>query len=153
MFAWLRSLISAAVVVELHSARIRIRDVSGGATFEFEPVLSIDAAQRVVSVGRPISSSAVKTHAPFENPVAFAEDPRIAELILAYAYSKLGAVAWIKPAPRVVLLISNDHENGAQLLNDKTLVDLSASAGARTTLICRGTTLTDVEARRMLDGA
>jgi hypothetical protein len=119
--------------------------------FEFEPILSIDGAQRVVSVGRPIPASAVKTYAPFASPAALAEEPRIAQLILQFAYSKLGSVAWLKPAPRVVLSIHDDNANGVKPVNDTTLVDLSTSAGARTTVIHRGRAVSDAEALRMLD--
>jgi hypothetical protein len=153
MFVWLRSLVSAAAVIELHSRRIRVRDVSGGTTFEFEPILSIDGSQRVVSVGRPIPASAVKTHAPFENPTSFAKEPHVAKLILAFAYSRLGSVAWLKPAPRIVLLVRSDDTNGVQLVGDDALAELSTSAGARTTVICRGRSLSDHEALRLLDAA
>jgi hypothetical protein len=153
MFAWLRSLISAAAVIELHSSRIRVRDISGGPTFEFEPILSIDDSQRVVSVGRPISASAVKTYAPFESPSSLANELHIAKLILQFAYSKLGAVAWLKPAPRIVLSIRRDNTNGVHLLGDDALAELSTSAGARTTVIYRGRPLSDDEALRLLDAA
>jgi hypothetical protein len=153
MFAWLRSLISAAAVVELHSSRIRVRDVSNRKDFEFEPLLSIDADQRVVSVGRPIPPSAVKTYSPFATPAAFADDPRMAQLILSFAYSKLGASAWLKPAPRIVLTVVVDDANGAGRLSDEVLVELSASAGARATVIHRGRAISDVEALKLLDAA
>jgi len=84
MFAWLRSLISADAVVELHSSHMCVRDVSNRMDSEFEPLLSVDSDQRVVSVGHPIPASAVKTCSPFENPAAFAEDPRIAQLIRTF---------------------------------------------------------------------
>ena len=153
MFAGLRSLISAAAVVELHSSRIHVRDVSNRTDFDFEPLLSIDADQRVVSVGRPIPASAVKTYSPFTSPAAFAEDPRIAQLILAFAYSKLGASAWLKPAPRIVLAIDADDANGVRPLSDDVLVELSASAGARATVIHRGRAISDVQALKLLDAA
>jgi hypothetical protein len=153
MFVWLRSLVSASAVVELHSSLIRVRDLSSRATFEFEPILSIDGAPRVVSVGRPISASAVKTYAPFANAAALKEEPRNAQLILQFAYSKLGSKAWLKPAPRIVLSIGTDSANGVQLVSDSTLLDLSTSAGAFTTVIHRGRQISDVEAMRMLDAA
>ena len=153
MFTWLRSLVSAAAVVELHSSRIRVRDISNRKSYDFEPLLSIDATQRVVSVGRPIPASAVRTYAPFADPVAFASDPRIAQLILAFAYSKLGVSAWLKPAPRIVVMVSTDDANGAKLLSSEALIELSASAGARTTAIHRGNAISAAEALKLLDVA
>lgn len=153
MFAWLRSLITSAAVVELHSSRILVRDVSNRQTFEFEPLLSIDTDKRVVSVGRPIPASAVKTYSPFASPTAFADDPRIAQLILSYAYSKLGASTWFKPAPRIVLAIVGDETNEVRRLSDEALAELSASAGARATIIHRGRAISDSEALELLDAA
>jgi hypothetical protein len=153
MFSWLRSIISTSAIVELHTNLLRVRDISGQKEFEFEPTLSIDGAQRVVSVGRPIPATAVRTYAPFEGKAALAADPQIARLILSFAYSKLGQVKWLNPAPRVVLHISRDTENGVQVIDDDTLIDLSKSAGARITVIHRGGRLTDGEAERMINAA
>jgi hypothetical protein len=104
-------------------------------------------------VGRPISASAVKTIAPFASAESLAKESRIASLILQFAYSKLGSVAWLKPAPRIVISVSGEASNGVRHAGDDVLIELSASAGARTTVIHRGKPITDVEALRMLDAA
>jgi hypothetical protein len=153
MFGWLRSLVSASAIVELHSSRLHVRDISGKKQFQFEPTLSIDGTQRVVAIGRPIPASAVTTYAPFEGRASMAADPQIARLILAFAYSKLSPLEWLKSAPRIVLLIKRDAANGAQALDDNTLIELSKSAGARITVIHRGSSLSDDEAEKMLDAA
>ena len=153
MFTWLRSLESATAIVELHSDRIRVRDVSGDVTFEFEPLLSIDASQQVLSIGQPLHADAVKTYAPFASRAALLQDWRIAQLILQYAYSKLGSIAWPKPAPRIVLCVNGELAEEARRLDDETLVKLSAAAGARVTVVHRGRPLSDVEAQRLLDSA
>jgi hypothetical protein len=153
MFIWLRSLVSASAIVELHTSLLRVRDISGQKQFEFESTLSIDGAQRVVAIGRPIPATAVRTYAPFESKAALAADSQVARLILSFAYSKLGQVKWLNPAPRIVLHIGQDSENGAQEIDDRTLIDLSKSAGARITVIHRGGRLTDGEAERILDAA
>jgi hypothetical protein len=153
MFTWLRSLASAAAVVELRSDRIRVRDIAGKAAFEFEPLLSIDGSQRVVSIGRPIAASAVKTYAPFASPGALAQDRRIAELLIQYAYSRLGSITWLKPAPRIVLLISADSANDIRRVDDSELIRLSEVAGARVTVVHRGPAVSNSEAERLLDAA
>lgn len=153
MFAWLRSLRSATAIVELHSDRIRVRDVSRAATFEFEPLLSIDASQQVLSIGRPLPANAVKTYAPFASRAALLQDWHVAQLILQYAYSKLGSVAWLKPAPRIVLCVSGELADEARRIDDETLVKLSAAAGARITVVHSGRPLSDIEAQRLLDTA
>src|SRR5687768_11438118 len=119
MFLWLRSLLSAECVVQLHSSRIRVRDLSPGTTFELEPVLAIDGEQCVVAVGRPIPASAVKTYDPFASPAALARDRRIAELILQYVYSRLGtSAAWLKPAPKVLLHVTPEPDNAMRHVDD-----------------------------------
>jgi hypothetical protein len=153
MFVYLRSLVSAAAVVELHSRRIRVRDLSGLSSFEFEPLLSVDGLQCVASIGRPIAASAVKTYAPFATPSALAQDRRVAELLLQYAYSKLGSVAWLKPAPKVVLCVPGDAANEIRHIDDETLLQLSAIAGARVTVLHRGSALSAPEAQRLLQAA
>jgi hypothetical protein len=150
MFLWLRSLLSAECVVQLHSRRIRVRDISAGKTFDFEPVLGIDAAQCVVAIGRPIPASAVNTYEPFASPAALARDRRIAELILQYAYSRLGTSAWLKPAPKVVLHVVPEPDNAIRTIDDEALKELSRSAGARLTVVHRGKSISDDVARREL---
>jgi len=153
MFGWLRSLVSAAAVVELHSGRIRVRDISAGKVWDFEPLLSVDGEGRVVAIGRLVPASAVRTHAPFASPDALAEEPRIAQLILMHAYSSLGPNAWLKPAPRVVLYIANDVGNHVRHIADQALIELSGSAGARTTVIHRGRAISDADAIELLDAS
>jgi len=153
VFLWLRSLVSASAIVELHSSHLRVRDISGQKQFEFEPTLSIDDAQRVVAVGRPIPASAVRTYAPFEGRAAMDADPQIAKLILSFAYSKLGSVKWLAPAPRIVLVIKRDVANGVLAVDDSTLIALSTAAGARITVIHRGSLLSDSGAEKLLNAA
>jgi hypothetical protein len=153
MFSWIRSLVSAAAIVELHSRHIQVRDISHGRTFGFEPLLGVDGDQRVVSIGRPISVLAVKTYAPFVDPAAFAENRRIAVLLFQYVYSQLGAVGWLKPSPRILLRVDNDPSSAARLLNDESLVDLSQAAGARLTVVHRGGRLSDSDVVSRLDAA
>ena len=153
MFAWLRALVSATAVVELHSRRIRVHDLAGVSTFEFEPLLSVDGSQRVVSIGRPIAASAVKTYALFAEPSALDQERRMAQLLLQYAYSKLGSVAWIKPAPKIVLFVPGDPANEVRLVDDEALMQLSVIAGARVTVVHRGSPVSAAEAQRLLHSA
>jgi hypothetical protein len=153
MFVWLRSLVCTNAVVELHSRRIRVHALSTASTFEFEPLLSVDGSPCVVSIGRPIAASAVKTYAPFANQSALEQDRRMAELLLQYAYSKLGSVAWLKPAPKIVLLVPGDPANEIRLIDDEALIQVSAMAGARITVVHRGSSVSPEEAQRLLDAA
>lgn len=150
MFRLLRSLGTKDCILELHSESFRVRDLAGTPLFDFKPVLAVDDEDRVASIGLPIAASAVKTYAPFESPSALAQDRRIAELLIQFTYSKLAVVSWLRPAPAVVLHVPGDRENRARLIDDKTLVLLSTTAGARKTVVFRGSTLSASEARRRL---
>ncbi len=143
MFTWLRSLVSPACIVEVSGKRIRVRDLGSGQEHIFDPILAIDSSQRVVSIGRPVSPAAVETFEPFMSRAAMAKDQRIAELLLQYAYSKVGANRWLKPAPRVVMVLLNDKDNSLHSVEDAALVELSGRAGAHRTVIRRGERITD----------
>lgn len=143
MFTWLRSLISPACIVEVSGKQIRLRDLRSGEEHIFDPILAIDTSQTVVSIGRPISPAAVETFEPFVSRAALAKDQRIAELLLQYAYSKVGSNRWLKPAPRVVMVLPNGKDNSLHSVEDATLVELSGRAGAYRTVIRRGERITD----------
>jgi hypothetical protein len=143
MFTWLRSLLSPACIVEVSGKRIRVRDLGSGQEHGFDPILSIDSSKRVVSIGRPVSPAAVETFEPFMSCTALAKDQRIAELLLQYAYSKVGSNRWLKPAPRVVMVLPNGKDNPLHSVEDATLVELSSRAGAHRTAIRRGERIAD----------
>lgn len=147
---WLRALFSADCILELHSARFRLRDMSEAVVAEFDPILAIDRESRVVSVGRPVDQAAVRTFRPFDSPSALEDDRRIAEVLLQYAFSKLSATAWLKPSPAVVIHLPTDSSNLACEIDDRTLIQLSTAAGARKTVVHRGAALSAAEARRLL---
>lgn len=150
MFTWLRSLVSSSCVLELSSERIRVRDLGTGQVHDFAPLLSIDASNCVVSIGRPIASAAVKTFEPFTSRAAFAKDGQIAELLMQYAYSKVGAHRWIRPAPLVAMLVPSERADPVGSMEDSALIDLSSKAGARLTVIHRGERLTDAAALALM---
>jgi hypothetical protein len=153
MFTWLRSLFSSSCVVELSPQRVLVRDLGTGQQHEFSPVLSLDASSRVSSIGRPVSPAAVETIEPFANPAALAKNDRIAELLMQYAYSKIGSNQWIKPAPNVVLFVPRDRANALGPVEDSVLLNLSKRAGAHRTIVHRGERPTDEAACALLNEA
>ena len=153
MFTWLRSLISSSCVVELSSQRVFIRDLGNGQQHEFSPVLGINSSNSIVSIGHPVSPTAVETFEPFASPSALVKNARMAELLVQYAYSRVGANPWIKPAPRVVLIVPRDRANALASVEDSVLLKLSERAGAFRTVIHRGSRPSDEAAIVMLDEA
>ncbi len=153
MFTWLRSLFSSSCVVELSPQRVLVRDLITGQQHEFSPVLSLDASSRVSSIGRPVSSAAVQTFEPFANSAALEKNGRMAELLMQYAFSKVGSNQWIKPAPSVVLFVPRDRANALGPVEDSVLLNLSERAGARRTVVHRGERPTDEVAYGLLNEA
>jgi hypothetical protein len=153
MFTWLRSLFSSSCVVELSSQRLLIRDLSNGQQHEFSPVLSLDASNVVASIGRPVSPAAIETFEPFASSTALVKNARVAELLLQYAFSRVGRNRWIKPAPSVVLIVPQDRANALALAEDSVLLNLSARAGAWRTVVHRGSRPSDEEMKAMLNEA
>jgi len=153
MFTWLRSLVSPACILELSAKRIRVRDLRGGQVHEFAPILAVDASDRVVSIGRPVSPLGIKTFEPFLSRSALEKDPRIAELLLQYAYSKVGHNRWLKPAPRVVVLLPSGKDDPVHSVDEKAFLELSNRAGAYRTVIHRGERITDQLAIDLAGGA
>jgi hypothetical protein len=151
MFTWLRSLFSSSCVVEITPQRVSVRDLGNGQQHEFSPVLSLDASNRVASIGHPVSSAAVETFEPFASPSALVKNGRMAELLMQYAYSRVGSNQWIKPAPSVVLFVPRDRENALASVEDSVLLDLSERAGACRTVVHRGSRPTDEAANVMLN--
>ena len=143
MFTWLRSLISPTCIVEVSANRIHVRDLGSGQEHDFAPILGIDASKCVVSIGRPVSPAAVETFEPFRSRTALAKDQRIAELLLQFAYSKVGSNRWLKPARRVVMLLPGGNDSSLHSVEDTVLLDLSNTAGAYRTIIRRGERITD----------
>ena len=153
MFTWLRSLISHSCVLEVSAQRIRVRDLGNGQVHEFAPVLGIDASKCVVSIGRPVSATAVETFEPFLSRKSLAENERIAELLLQYAYSKVGSSRWLKPAPKVLMLLPSRNDDPLLHVDDSTFVELSSRAGAHRTVVRRGERIADEVAASLVGEA
>src|ERR1700754_4598043 len=153
MFTWLRSLLSHRCILELSAQRIRVRDLGSAQEHEFAPVLGIDTSRRVVSIGQPVSPAAVETFEPFSSRTALVKDARIAELLLQYAYSKVGSSRWLKPAPKVLMLLPSGRDYSLRHVEDSVLIELSSRAGAYRTVIRRGEQITDEAASALVGEA
>ena len=153
MLTWLRSLFSSSCVIELSPQRVLVRDLGTGQQHEFAPVLGVDTANRVSSIGRPVSPAAVETFEPFANSAVLVKNGRMAELLMQYAYSKVGSNQWIKPAPSVVLCVPRDRANALGPVEDSVFLNLSKRAGAHRTVVHRGVRPTDEVACALLNEA
>jgi hypothetical protein len=141
----LRSIFTTECMLELRSDRLRVRDLGDGREFEFAPRLALDSQRRVVGIGTA-PAGAVKVYEPFASAAALDADRRIAQLIVQYAYSKLGRWSWLKFSPRVLLHAPKNGPGALADVSDATLHELSQSAGALRTVVHRGDALSAQEA-------
>jgi rod shape-determining protein MreB len=149
---WLRSLFTSECIVELRADRLRVRDLVAGKEFEFAPILAVDRERRVVGIGDAAVPAAVKVYEPFVSAAALDVEPLAAQVILQYAFSKLGRWSWLRPAPRVLLHAPKNGPGALDDFSDAMLHDLSQRAGALRTIVHRGSALSSDEALSRLRG-
>lgn len=147
----LRSLVTSECIVELRTDRLRVRDLVTGKDFEFAPTLAVDGQRRVLGLGSAPAGT-VKVYEPFGSAAALAAEPLAAQIILQYAYSKVGRWSWLRPAPRVLLHAPKHGPGAVDGFSDETLHELSQRAGAFRTIVHRGNALSSEEALSRLRG-
>jgi len=125
-------------------ARISIRDVSTGATFESAARLGLDSANRIVSIG-DMSPSVVRTVEPFEHPRIVISDFACASKLFQYGLNQLTRFKWIRPSPILIIQPVMELTGGLSEIENRALLELGESAGARKTLIHCGKALSDQE--------
>jgi rod shape-determining protein MreB len=124
---------------------ISIRDVSTGATFESAARLGLDSANRIVSVGDMSSPNVVRTVEPFEHPRIVIADFSCASKLLQYGLHQLTRFKWISPSPILIIQPVMELTGGLSEIENRALLELGESSGARKTLIHCGKTLSDPE--------
>jgi rod shape-determining protein MreB len=125
--------------------RISIRDVSTGATFESAARLGLDCANRIMSVGDMNSPNVVRTVEPFEHPRIVISDFACASKLFQYGLQQLSRFKWIVPSPILIIQPLMELTGGLSEIENRALLELGESAGARKTLIHCGKTLSDQE--------
>ena len=132
--------------------RISIRDVSTGATFESAAKMGLDSANRIVSVGDMSNPDVVRTVEPFEHPRIVISDFACASKLFQYGLHQLSRFKWISPSPILVIQPVMELTGGLSEIENRVLVELGESAGARKTLIHCGKTLSDQEVVALSQG-
>jgi rod shape-determining protein MreB len=132
--------------------RITIRDVSTGATFESAARLGLDSANRIVSVGDMSSPEVVRTVAPFEHPRIVISDFACASKLFQYGLHQLSRFKWITPSPILIMQPVMELTGGLSEIENRALLELGESAGARKTLIHSGKVLSDQEVVALSQG-
>jgi len=131
--------------VRINRERIAARDVGTGNTLECKAILGLDGSDRVVSVGDPVSPSAVRTVNPFEHPRILVADYVVAEKILQHVFKILSRNRWLAPSPVVLIHPDVELAGGLTQIETRALRELAEGAGARKVAIHYGRLLTDQE--------
>jgi rod shape-determining protein MreB len=132
--------------------RFSIRDVSTGATFEAAAKIGLDSANRIVSVGDMSGSNVVRTVEPFEHPRIVMSDFACASKLFQYGLHQLTRFKWITPSPILIIQPLMELAGGLSEIENRALLELGESAGARETLIHCGKKLSDQEVVALSQG-
>jgi hypothetical protein len=119
--------------------------MSTGATFESAARLGLDRANRVVSVGDVSSPDVVRTVEPFEHPRIVMSDFECASELVQFGLHQLTRFKWITPSPILIIQPIMELTGGLSEIENRALLELGESAGARKTLIHCGKMLSDEE--------
>jgi rod shape-determining protein MreB len=132
--------------------RISMRDVSTGATFESAARIGLDSENRIVSVGDMGSPNVVRTVEPFAHPRIVISDFACASKLFQYGLQQLSRFKWISPSPILIIQPVMELSGGLSQIENRALLEVGESAGARETLIHCGKTLSDQEVVALSQG-
>jgi rod shape-determining protein MreB and related proteins len=132
--------------------RISIRDVSTGATFESAARLGLDSANRIVSVGEGSSPDVVRTVEPFAHPRIVIADFACASKLFQYGLHQLSRFKWISPSQILIIHPVMELAGGLSEIENRALLELGESAGARKTVLHCGKPLSDQEVVALSQG-
>jgi rod shape-determining protein MreB len=91
------------------------------------------------------SPNVVRTVEPFEHPRIVIADFSCASKLLQYGLHQLTRFKWISPSPILIIQPVMELTGGLSEIENRALLELGESAGARKTLIHCGKTLSDPE--------
>jgi len=136
----------------INRTRISIKDVSTGRTFESAARVGLDGENRIMSVGDMSSPNIVRTVEPFEHPRIVIADFACASKLFQYGLQQLSRHKWISPSPILVIHPVMELAGGLSEIENRALLELGESAGARKTLIHCGKMLSDQEVVALSQG-
>jgi rod shape-determining protein MreB and related proteins len=131
--------------VRINRTRLSIRDISTGRTFESSATLGLDGTNRIVSVGDITGVAVKRIIEPFNHPRIVIADFAGASKLLQYGMQKMSRMKWINPSPILVIQPDMDLAGGLSEIENRALVELGQSSGARRTYVHYGSILSDVD--------
>jgi hypothetical protein len=98
------------------------------------------------------SPNVVRTAEPFERPRIVILDLACASKLFQYGLQQLSRFKWITPSPNLIIQPVVELTGGLSEIENRALLELGESAGARKTLIHTGDTLSDQEVIALSQG-
>jgi len=114
--------------------------------------VGLDGENRIMSVGDMSSPNIVRTVEPFEHPRIVIADFACASKLFQYGLQQLSRHKWISPSPILVIHPVMELAGGLSEIENRALLELGESAGARKTLIHCGKMLSDQEVVALSQG-
>ena len=143
MFAFLRSLFSNDLLVELSENKISIKVFSSNIKYEDEPYIAIETTRKgeivkaIGKIAKRETSSKITITNPFQHPRSFIGDFFLAEKIIQHGVFEIHK-SRIRPAPRIIMHQLEKTEGGLTSIEDRVLRELAVGAGAREVVIYLG---------------
>lgn len=134
---FIRSLFSSDLLVELSESKIVIQTFGKGPKVEYEPYLAVQTLggkKLIKSVGSEAKSEVgegIQVINPFSHPRSFVADFYVAEKLIQHGLRKIHKSRFIKPAPRLVIHQLDKAEGGLTNVEERVLIELAVSSGAR----------------------
>jgi hypothetical protein len=94
----------------------------------------------------------VRTVEPFEHPRMVISDSACASMLFQYGLHQLSRFKWMSPSPILIMQPVMELTGGLSELENRALLELGESAGARKTLIHCGKMLSDQEVVALSQG-
>jgi rod shape-determining protein MreB len=143
LFAFLRSLFSNDLLVELSENKISIKVFSSNIKYEDEPYIAIETTRKgeivkaIGKIAKRETSSKITITNPFQHPRSFIGDFFLAEKIIQHGVFEIHK-SRIRPAPRIIMHQLEKTEGGLTSIEDRVLRELAVGAGAREVVIYLG---------------
>ena len=145
---------SGPLYVRLSPKWLSVRDTKTGRRFEDRPLVAITHKpdKSIFAVGELAEreaklNPALELHNGFLHPRTIIADFTIAERTLQYFLNQVSSNTFIRPAPVLILHVTDEWEGGLTGIEVRALQELATGAGARESHIWTGRELTDQEIR------
>lgn len=155
MVSFFRALISSGpVYVRIRRDWLSVKDVKTGKRYEDIPAVAIkenSGVKTVSAIGKNADTELRKSPEDtivvngFHHPRLIVHDYVVAEKTLIHFFGEIFSAKFIRPAPIVIMHVTEELEGGITPIEVRVLRELAAGAGAREVYVWSGRELSDGE--------